>query len=133
VSAFDVFAVSPRGYSQSVALDLARASRLVFVSGQVAFDASGAVVGEGDFETQCRHVFGQLGQRLEEAGAGFADVVKLTIFVRDFEHYATLVRVRQELFPAGAPPASTAVAVLDLVDPRLLIEVEAVAAVPHAR
>ena len=132
MSAYDVFSVSPRGYSQTVALDLALVSRLVYVSGQVALDASGAVIGS-DFETQCRQVFAQLGERLEQAGAGFADVVKLTIFVRDFAHYGTLARVRQELFPAEAPPASTAVAVLELVDPRLLIEVEAVAAVPHTR
>jgi enamine deaminase RidA (YjgF/YER057c/UK114 family) len=132
MTALQVFDVSPRGYSQSVAIDLSHVSRLVFVSGQVALDASGAVVGEGDFEKQCRHVFAQLEQQLAEAGARLADVAKLTIFVRDFSQFATLARVRHELFPAGAPPASTAVAISELVDPRLLIEVEAVAAVPAA-
>ena len=126
------FDVSPRGYSQSVAVDLSQISRLVFVSGQVAMDSSGAIVGESDFEVQCRYVFSQLEKKLAEAGAQLADVAKLTVFVRDFSEYTALVHVRQELFPADSPPASTAVAVCDLVDPRLLIEVEAVAAVPIA-
>jgi enamine deaminase RidA (YjgF/YER057c/UK114 family) len=130
MTARQVFDVSPRGYSQSVAIDLSRVARLVFVSGQVALDAAGAVVGEGDFEAQCRHVFAQLEKKLAEAGARPADVAKLTIFVRDFSQFATFARVRREFFPAGAPPASTAVAISELVDPRLLIEIEAVAAVP---
>jgi len=126
------FDVSPRGYSQSVAVDLADTARLVFVSGQVALDEDGAIVGEGDFEVQCRHVFSELQRRLAAAGARLEHVAKLTVFVRDFSSYAVLVAVRKELFPAGSPPASTAVAVDGLVDERLLIEVEAIAAVPVA-
>ena len=57
------------------------AGRLVFISGTVAMDDDGQVVGLGDMETQSRYVFEQVGKLLQEAGATFDNVVKITTFV----------------------------------------------------
>ncbi|MEF9886338.1 RidA family protein [Streptomyces sp. P9-A4] len=105
--------------------------RFVAISGQCAFDASGAVVGEGDAAAQARQVFANLERCLAAAGAGFADVVKLTYFVTDVAHLPA-VRDARDAYFAGAPlPASSAVQVSALVRPELLLEIEAFALVPE--
>ncbi|KQX50979.1 MULTISPECIES: RidA family protein [unclassified Streptomyces] len=105
--------------------------RFVAISGQCAFDASGAVVGEGDAAAQARQVFANLERCLASAGAGFADVVKLTYFVTDVAHLPA-VRDARDAYFAGAPlPASSAVQVSALVRPELLLEIEAFALVPE--
>jgi len=114
---------TPPGFSHAV-----RAGGLLFVSGQVAFDADGNVVGAGDMEAQARQVFRNLGAVLAAAGASFADLVKLTIFVRDVGAVAAIRTVRDEFVDTANPPASTLVEVSSLVLPDLLLEVEAVAA-----
>ncbi|MFE5596408.1 RidA family protein [Streptomyces sp. NPDC056549] len=105
--------------------------RFVAISGQCAFDASGAVVGEGDAAAQAHQVFANLERCLAAAGAGFGDVVKLTYFVTDVAHLPAVRDARDAHF-AGAPlPASSAVQVSALVCPELLVEIEAFALVPE--
>jgi reactive intermediate/imine deaminase len=104
--------------------------RLVAVSGQVAWDADGRVVGD-DIESQARQVFRNLQTALAAAGADLGDVVKLTVFLTDIGDVATVRRVRNEFVDPAAPPASTLVAVTALVDPALKIEIEALAVVPE--
>lgn len=106
--------------------------RLVAVSGQVAWDADGNVVGRGDVEAQARQVFANLGTALAAAGADLAHVVKLTVFLTDIGDVATVRRVRNEFVDPASPPASTLVQVVALVDPALKIEVEALAVVEDA-
>jgi reactive intermediate/imine deaminase len=113
---------TPPGYSHAMA-----AGGLLFVSGQVPLDASGAVVGVDDMAQQTRQVFRNLGAVLEAAGATFADVVKLTYFVRDINAVAAIRAVRDEFIDTANPPASSLVEVSRLFIPDLLIEVEAVA------
>lgn len=115
------------GYSHVVEV---RGGRTVFVSGQVALDAEGAVVGAGDFAAQARKVFENIGQALAEVGLTFHSVVKLTFFLTDFAHLAEMRTVRDEFVNVQAPPASSAVQVARLVHPELLLEVEAIAAAP---
>jgi 2-iminobutanoate/2-iminopropanoate deaminase len=110
--------------------DAVRVGDLLFVSGCVAVDASGALVGEGDVVAQARQVFTNIGLCLAAAGAGFGDVVKVTTFLTDVDDRARINPVRQEFF-GEARPASTLVEVSALVLPELLIEVEAVARVPE--
>jgi enamine deaminase RidA (YjgF/YER057c/UK114 family) len=107
-----------------------RAGGLIFVSGQVAFDANGSVVGAGDMGTQARQAFRNLGAVLEAAGASFADVVKLTYFVRDVQAVGAIRAIRDEFVAVANPPASTLVEVSRLFHPELLIEIEAVAVAP---
>jgi 2-iminobutanoate/2-iminopropanoate deaminase len=109
--------------------DAVRAGELLFISGSVAVDAEGKLVGEGDVVAQARQVFENIGLCLAAAGASFADVVKVTTFLTDVEDRARINPVRQEFF-GEAKPASTLVEVSALVLPEFLIEVEAVAIVP---
>ncbi|WP_398980653.1 RidA family protein [Streptomyces sp. I05A-00742] len=103
--------------------------RLVAISGQVALDADGQVVGAGDIGAQTRQVFENLRRCLVAAGATFDDVVKLTYFLTDVAHLPVIRGVRDEFVDAGRLPASSAVQVVALFRPELLIEVEAFAVV----
>ena len=105
------------------------AGRLVFISGMIALDDQGQVVGLGDMEAQARHVFGQMGELLREAGATFANVVKITTFVTDMSKYGDFAKIRGEVFGGASYPASATVEVSGLVRDGLLVEVEAIAVV----
>jgi len=109
--------------------DAVRAGNLLFVSGCVALDGEGQLVGEGDVVAQARQVFENIGLCLSAAGASFSDVVKVTTFLTDIADRGRINPVRQEFF-GNALPASTLVEVSALVLPEFLIEVEAVAIVP---
>jgi enamine deaminase RidA (YjgF/YER057c/UK114 family) len=110
-----------RGYSHVVTGE----GRLVVLSGQVAQDEHGQLVGPGDPEAQARQVFQNLGRCLAEAGASFADVVKLGLFVLDIAYLPALRLARDEVIDTARPPASTAVQVAGLFAPGYLLEVEA--------
>ena len=116
---------SPPGYSHAML-----AGGLIFVSGQVAFDSDGSIVGVDDIGAQTRQAFRNLAAVLEAAGATFADVAKLTYFVRDVEAVGVIRAVRDEFLDTGNPPASTLVEVSRLIAPELLIEIEAIAIAP---
>ncbi|MEU9103336.1 RidA family protein [Streptomyces xanthophaeus] len=107
--------------------------RFVAVSGQCALDERGAVVGAGDPAAQARQVFENLRRCLAAAGATFDDVVKLTYFVTDVAHLPAVREARDAVIPADRLPASSAVQVVALVRPELLLEVEAFAVVPETR
>lgn len=117
-----------RGYSHAVAVPAG--ARLVFVSGQVALDSAGALVGAGDARAQTRQVFENLRRAFAAEGATFADVVKLTFYLRDVADLAAVREVRDAYVNRAAPPASTLVEVRQLFRPDVLVEVDAVAAVP---
>ncbi|WP_033340498.1 RidA family protein [Catenuloplanes japonicus] len=116
---------TPAGYRHAM-----RAGGLLFVSGQVPFDESGAVVGVGDMRAQAVQTFRNLGTVLEAAGASFADVVKLTYFVRDVSRVVDVRAARDEFVDLKNPPASSLVEVSGLIHPDLLIEIEAVVELP---
>jgi 2-iminobutanoate/2-iminopropanoate deaminase len=109
--------------------DAVQAGGLLFVSGVVAVDGSGALVGEGDVVAQARQVFANMGAVLSAAGAGFGDVAKVTVFLTDVDDRPLVNPVRQEAFGATRP-ASTLVEVSRLAIPGAKIEVEAVAILP---
>ncbi|HXF98564.1 MAG TPA: RidA family protein [Gaiellaceae bacterium] len=109
--------------------DAVRAGSLLFVSGLVAVDGEGRLVGGEDVVAQARQVFENMRAVLAAAGCGFADVVKVTVFLTDVDDRARINPVRQEVFGA-ARPASTLVEVPRLAVPGAKIEVEAVALVP---
>jgi enamine deaminase RidA (YjgF/YER057c/UK114 family) len=122
---FDLLAPAPAGYSHVASVG---PGRLVWTSGQVALDASGELVGPGDWELQTRAVMRNLTRVLETAGAGWRDVFKLTIFVVDTSALPTVRAVRDEFVDTERPPTSSLVQVAGLFRPDLLIEIEAVAA-----
>ncbi|MDQ1667544.1 MAG: hypothetical protein QOH75_3575 [Actinomycetota bacterium] len=117
-----------RYYSNAVR---ATAGDLLFVSGQVAWDENGDVVAPGDGPAQARKVFENLSTILTAHGATLDDIVKITVFVTDLDWFDELSELRERLFPSNGP-ASTIVQVSALVQPELMIEVEAVATVGDA-
>ena len=106
-----------------------KAGRLVFVSGCVATDAHGRTVGGGDVLAQARQVHENLKTCLAAAGATFADVCKVTVFLRNVADREKVNVARQEYFGAHRP-ASTLVEISRLVREDLLVEIEATAVLP---
>lgn len=108
--------------------------RLIFVAGQTARHESGEPFPPDDFEAQFERVYESLELVLGEAGASFDAVVSMRTFLTGREHVAGYVQLRNRahdrLFPAANFPPNTLVVVEGLADPRLLIEVEAIAVVP---
>ena len=118
----------PIGYSH-----IAKVSRgsIVYLAGQVSGDASGQLVGEGDFEAQAEQVFRNLKLAVEAVGGSMADIVKLNIYlVAEVDQAAVpkLRAIRDRYVNVEKPPASTLVVVSRLARPGWLIEIEAVAA-----
>jgi len=104
------------------------AGPLLFVSGQVALDREGKLVGKGDVKAQAVQVLENIKAILEANGASMQDVIKVTVFVTDIRHFQELTEVRTRYFPKDGP-ASTMVEVSKLALPDLLIEIDAIAAV----
>lgn len=115
---------APAGYSQVVEV---RGGRTLYISGQIAVDSSGNLVGSGDFTAQVEQVFANLKARLDEAGASFNDVVKLNFYLVDADNLQKVRDIRDTYINRKAPPASTLVVVKQLVRPELLVEVDAIA------
>jgi len=101
--------------------------KTIYVSGQLARDANGNVVGAGDMRAQMRQVGENVKAALAAAGATLADIVKTNTYVTDIEEFFKHVDVRMEYF--GAMPTSTTVEVRRLAHPDLLVEVEVMAVV----
>ncbi|GAA2688100.1 RidA family protein [Streptomyces lunalinharesii] len=101
--------------------------RLAAVSGQMAFDPEGELVGAGDPEAQARQVFTNMSRCLAAAGGSFDNVIKLTYFVTDAAFIPRILAVRDEFIDTKCPPASTVVQVAALYQPDLLLEVDALA------
>jgi enamine deaminase RidA (YjgF/YER057c/UK114 family) len=119
----------PTGYSH-----VAKVSKgtLVYIAGQVSSDASGKLVGEGDFEAQAERVFANVKLAVEAAGATMADIVKMNTYIVaavDPADVPKMRAVRGRYFGSGTPPASTLVYVSRLAQPGWMIEVEVVAAI----
>jgi enamine deaminase RidA (YjgF/YER057c/UK114 family) len=117
----------PTGYTHVVEVT---AGRPVYISGQVALDGAGELVGPGDVAGQARQVFENLQAALGSVGAGFEQVVKLTFYLVDATQMPAVREVRDRYVDTARPPASTAVEVRRLVRDDLLVEVEAVAILP---
>ena len=100
--------------------------RLLYVSGQVAYDSNGQLVGEGDMKEQTRQAFRNIRTVLEKAGSGIKDIVKINTYITDGSRFMDMIAARTEIF-GDNPPASTAVVVAALAFPGLLVEVEAIA------
>jgi 2-iminobutanoate/2-iminopropanoate deaminase len=109
--------------------DAVVAGKTVYVSGLVATDERGDVVGKGDVVEQTRQIFHNLRGVLDAAGAAPSDVAKLTIFMRDVSQRPLINPIRQEFF-GDHRPASTLVEVSRLVRDELLLEIEAIAQLP---
>ena len=104
---------------------------IAFISGQVSVDAQGKVVGSGNMQAQAVQVFENLKLALGGVGATFEDVVKFTIFIVGLtqEKRKAVMEVRSRYISHKNPPAATMIGVDKLVEPELLLEIEAVVAI----
>ncbi|MGZ4537117.1 MAG: RidA family protein [Nocardioidaceae bacterium] len=109
--------------------DAVRFGNLLFVSGCAPIDGDNRLVGDGDLTAQTRKVLENLGAVLSHAGAGFADVLKVTVFMTDVSRRAEVNEVRKEFF-GSAYPASTLIEVSALALPSMEVEIEAVVGLP---
>lgn len=119
----------PPGYSQVVDV---RGSRIIFIAGQTALNRDGNVVGKDDFAAQATQVFRNLTVALQSAGCTAANLVKLTVFLRDMGQLSAYREARNRFFATVSPPAAPAITLVEvskLYGPDFLIEIEAIAAV----
>jgi 2-iminobutanoate/2-iminopropanoate deaminase len=105
---------------------VASGEKMVFVSGQLARNKNGDIVGAGDMRAQIRQVGENLKNGLEAAGATLDDLVKTTTFVTDIDEFFRHVDIRHDYLGVSLP-ASTTVEVRRLSHPDLLVEIEAMA------
>ena len=126
--------VNPKGLATSPAYTHVvevSGGEMVFISGQVALDEKGELVGRGNLREQTRQVFENLKRALAAVDATFEDIVKATYYIVGYrpEQLAAIREVRSEYLPRTQPPASTLVGVEALFMDDVLIEVDAIAVV----
>jgi reactive intermediate/imine deaminase len=114
------------GFSQ--AWSVQDATKVIFVSGQVAVSAEGQPVGADDFEAQATQVFENIRTVLNAAGADLDAIVKINVYLTDISRLADFGRIKSR-YIQGPQPASTAIGVSSLALPGLMLEVEATAVV----
>ena len=120
---------TPRGYSQAAVIDLGNC-KMIIMSGQVAFDKQGNLVGKDDIGQQTERVFQNIKSIVEGSGGSMNDIVKLGYFLKDVTQIQTIRNVRDRFIDTKNPPASTLVEVSKLFRDDVLIEIEATAIVP---
>ena len=122
----NLFPSLPHGFSQVV---VASGKRMVFISGQSAWDERKNIVGRDSVLEQARQAFLNLEKAMEAAGGTVKDVVALRIYVVDYqaESGTAVGTALRECFSSENPPASTWIGVAALADPEFLIEIEATA------
>lgn len=122
----NLFNSLPYGFSQVV---IATGKRMVFISGQTAWDAEKNIIGGDSVLEQTRQAFRNLEKAMEAAGGMLKDIVALRIYVVDYqaESGTAAATALREFFSPQNPPASTWIGVSALADPEFLIEIEATA------
>ena len=103
-----------------------KAGNWLYISGQIALDPDGNVVGKGDMRAQSQRVFENIAAILQQAGGTLDNLVRITAYLTDMSRYQEYNEVRTK-FLKGRPPASTTVQVSGLAFEGLLVEVDAVA------
>jgi enamine deaminase RidA (YjgF/YER057c/UK114 family) len=106
---------------------VASGQKILVLSGQIALADDGTVIGEGDVREQARECFRRIDRLLTAAGAARTDVVRLGVFLVNVDDRALYSEARAEFFPKEHRAAATLVGGVDLIDPRLLVEIEATA------
>jgi enamine deaminase RidA (YjgF/YER057c/UK114 family) len=106
---------------------VARAGQTLYISGQLAFDPSGTVVGIGDARAQARQCYANLAAILAHYGGRLGHLVKTTTFITHWAYRPLVAAARDELFHAPPYPANTLVVVQGLAEPHFLVEIEGIA------
>jgi 2-iminobutanoate/2-iminopropanoate deaminase len=115
-----------RAYSPAVVTE---GGRIVWMAGQTAtVDAEGRDI-SGDFAAQTRRVFALMDQTLARAGGRLADLVTMTVFIKDARHGDRFVEIRRGMFPEGAFPGSALITVSNFAQPGIEIEIQGIAVI----
>jgi 2-iminobutanoate/2-iminopropanoate deaminase len=101
------------------------AEGFVFTSGQVAWDATGKIVGVGDIRAQTRQTLSNVLSVLAKGGAKPSDVLKCNVYLSDMRNFRAMNEEFRKVFPADPPSRTTVEA--RLAEPEMLVEIEAVA------
>jgi enamine deaminase RidA (YjgF/YER057c/UK114 family) len=113
-------------------VSIASAQRFAFIAGQVASDASGTVIGKGDFEAQCLQVFANIEAALRGAGADWSHIVQFTTYFTRRQDMAAYRAIRAREFPKrfkdGRYPPNTAILAAGLANEDYLLEIQVIAA-----
>ncbi|MXV50722.1 RidA family protein [Pedobacter sp. HMF7647] len=117
------------GYSQSAEINLGNCKMLI-ISGQVALNSKGELVGAGNMRKQADQVFKNIRSIVDQAGGSLSDLVKISFFVTDLSQLKSIREVRNEYINLKNPPASTLIQVKSLFRDDLMIEIEATAILP---
>jgi enamine deaminase RidA (YjgF/YER057c/UK114 family) len=118
-----------RAYSPAV---ITEGGRIVWMAGQTAtVDADGKDIA-GDFEAQTRRVFALMAETLRRAGGSLADLVTMTVFIKEPRHGDRFVEIRREWFPDAHYPASALITVVNFARPGMEIEIQGVAVIDTA-
>jgi enamine deaminase RidA (YjgF/YER057c/UK114 family) len=121
----------PRGYANAV--KVRDAGSLLFVAGQIAWDAQGKLVGPGNFAAQFERALRNVVTVIEAAGGRASHLVRLTLYVTDKRDYLAAAPALGEVWKAVVGkhyPAMALVQVAELLEPGALVEIEATAALP---
>ncbi len=110
------------GYARAVRVR--NVTETIYVTGTTATDAHGQVVGEGDARAQTLQALANIERALARLGAALSDVVRTRIYVMDITRWEEVGRAHSEVF-GQVLPATTMVEVSRLIDPRMLVEIEA--------
>jgi 2-iminobutanoate/2-iminopropanoate deaminase len=115
-----------RAYSPAVVTE---GGRIVWLAGQTAtVDGAGKDI-SGNFEAQTRRVFELMDQTLRRAGGTLADLVTMTVFIKEPRHGDRFVEIRKEMFTAGAFPGSALITVSNFARPGMEIEIQGIAVI----
>lgn len=106
---------------------------MLLLSGQVALDQNGNLVGKDDLAKQTGQAFANIKTIVGNAGGTMANVVKLNYYLADISQIQALRTVRDQFVNTAAPPASTAVQVTKLFRDDILVEIEAMAIIPISK
>ena len=119
-----------RAYSPAV---ITEGGRIVWMAGQTAIiDKDGKDI-SGNFEAQTHRVFALMDETLRRAGGTLADLVTMTVFIKEARYGDRFVEIRQQLFPGGNFPASALITVSNFARPGMEIEIQAIAVIAEER
>lgn len=123
---------TPSGYSHVAEIDLGNCTMLL-ISGQVALDGSGSLIGKNDLAKQTEQVFTNIKNILAASGGTLDHLVKTGIFMRDVSQIQLFREIRNKFINSSNPPTSTLVEVSRLFRDDILIEIEATAIIPKQK
>ena len=127
--------INPEGLSKNPAftqvVTVAGPAKTIYIGGQDAVDATGAIVGKGDIKAQVEQVFKNLQTALKASGAGLEHIVKWNIYIVQGQPLRPAVEVSQQIWGGRPnPPAITVMFVAGLANPDFLVEMDAIAVIP---